>query len=85
MPAYAFEGAIALVAVVLVDATVLVIDWTRQRGMGAIRLPNSSPDDHVLEEKDPFDITAPLDYENGEAINEKLFWTKASFVYVCGS
>jgi hypothetical protein len=50
--------------------------------LGAIKLPehrddvsetNSEPE--LLGEKDPFDVTSPLDFHDGDPIKEELFWT----------
>jgi hypothetical protein len=78
MPTFTFEGAIFLLAVAIVDVLVLTIDSVKQQG--TIKLPDSS-EDQFTKEKDPFDVTSPFDYEDGVAINEKLFWTRVNCLF----
>jgi hypothetical protein len=76
MPAYAFEGAIALVSAACVDALVfgymVAMGWKK----GSIKL--TQDETQFVEEKDLFNVTALSDWEHGQAIDEKLFWTKVS-------
>jgi hypothetical protein len=81
MPTHILEGAIIILAAVLADAILLGISSVKNQG--SIKLQPS--DDHIGEKKDPFDIVSFVDWEDGEAINEKLFWTKVSIALAVSS